>query len=301
MTSPAPFIALLVAAALYTHGRAEAQPLPGVVLPPAIPALSSAPLPPTLDASFPQGIRLTEFARVVLQDVLKQPFIFSTDFLQSPASVGFSAKELKARGSEALLRDVLGEHGFRLQFASGYYRVSAIKEADKPDLREDFYYRPRHRDLAYLSRILQPLFPQGGFTYQRESTPPQQPQQTQQLVQLLPASCQHCHQGHQHNRLLDVLGVGHGGPPAAQCRHQTRHLHQGGGHEENQDGFEVRAVSTIFVMAHGLYLPGRIKVEQHIDEAERGHARAQVLRAGMPHGHVRAASSDGQQTVDPGW
>lgn len=176
--------ALVVAACLFrvpAHAEAPAS-LPPVLPPPVPTAGAVLPLipPPMMDASFPQGIRLTEFARVVLQDVLKKPFIFSSDFLQSPSQVGFSAKELKAKGSEALLRDVLSEHGFTLQFSSGYYRIAKVKESDKPDLREDFYYRPKHRDLAYLSRILQPLFPQGGFTYQRQADVQQSPQASQQ-------------------------------------------------------------------------------------------------------------------------
>lgn len=158
----------LVSCVILMNQRAHAQsPIPPI---PSIPLLP----PPVLDASFPHGIRLTEFARVVLQDVLKKPFIFSTDFLSSTAQVGFSAKELKKNGSESLLRDVLSEHGFTLQYSEDYYRVTRLKDEEKLDLREDFYYRPKHRDLAYLSRILQPLFPRGGFTYQRQNDVQQQ-------------------------------------------------------------------------------------------------------------------------------
>lgn len=145
------------------------------VSPPVLPALpvpGLAPAAPVLDASFPHGLSVVEFARVVLQDVLRQPFIFSDDFLLSKAQVGFSAKELKRSASEALLRDVLKEHGFTLTKAAGYYRV--VRYDEKKAL-VDFWYKPRFRSVGYLSSIVRPLFSDGAFTYDRPITRPATP------------------------------------------------------------------------------------------------------------------------------
>lgn len=150
---------------------AIAADVPPPVLP-ALPVPGLAPAAPVLDASFPHGLSVVEFARVVLQDVLRQPFIFSDDFLLSKAQVGFSAKELKKTASESLLRDVLKEHGFTLTKATGYYRV--VRYDEKKSL-VDFWYKPKYRSVGYLSSIVRPLFSDGAFTYDRPITRPGAP------------------------------------------------------------------------------------------------------------------------------
>lgn len=162
--------ALVAALLALTFFRAHAQPagLPPLPPPPAA-AIPAAPAPPplTLGAQFSDGIRIQDFARVVLKDVLKAQFVFSYAFLSDASYVGFSASSLKKSGSESLLRDVLGQHGFALQFRDGYYRIDRVKPEDEPDSRKDFVYRLKHRDLAYISSLVQPLFGDGSFTFKR--------------------------------------------------------------------------------------------------------------------------------------
>lgn len=161
MKNPRMLLALLLALSFRVS---SAEPL---TLPPP-PAGPAAPPVPTLGVQFDDGIKIQEFAKVVLRDVLKAQYVFGSYFLGDTASVGFSAKDLKKSGSEALLRDVLYQHGYNLEFRSGYYRVSKLKPEDKPDQRKDFIYRLKHRDLAYMSAQLQPLFDSGSFTFQRQ-------------------------------------------------------------------------------------------------------------------------------------
>ncbi len=155
------FLALLLVCSFRAYAANE--PL---VLPPPPPPVGTAAL--TLGAQFADGLKIQDFAKVVLRDVLKAQFVFSSDFLSDGASVGFSAQSLKKNGSEALLRDVLSQHGYSLEFRSGYYRVSKLKPEDKPDLRKDFIYRLKHRDLAYISTQVQPLFNSEAFTFKRD-------------------------------------------------------------------------------------------------------------------------------------
>lgn len=158
---PPPVVAAPVAA--YPDGR----------IPPAPPP---APAAFSMGAQFADGLRIQDFARVVLQDVLKAQFIFSSEFLSDASYVGFSAHSLKKTGSEALLKDVLAQHGFSLDLRSGYYRISRLKAEDRADTRVDFVYRLKHRDLGYLSSQLQPLFGTDGFTHQRTYNSGQQQQ-----------------------------------------------------------------------------------------------------------------------------
>lgn len=140
----------------------------GFSIPPA-PSMKPSSTPPAeLSATFPNGIRISDFARTVLQDVLHSPYIFSSEFLESKDVVGFSTDKLKRADSERLLRDILQERGFGLDRRDGYFRVFKLKDAEMPDLREEFIYRPRHRDLGYLSSVIQPLFSADSFSYQRQ-------------------------------------------------------------------------------------------------------------------------------------
>lgn len=175
---------LAVLAASFCARASEPPQLPPVppaafaAIPP-LPKLVAPALPPlTVGAEFPQGIKLSEFARVVLSDVLKAQYVFSSEFLASSAQVGFSAKKLKEVGTEALLRDVLAQHGFAVEFRAGYYRV--FKSLEAVDGRQDFFYRLQHRDLGYISMLIQPLFSSGSFTFQRTNNvaaPERSPQQ----------------------------------------------------------------------------------------------------------------------------
>ncbi len=139
------------------------------VLPPIVPAMPSPVA--TLDISVPYGLSIVEFARQILQDVLKVDFVFSDDFINGTDRVGFSRSTLGKAGSESLLRDVLAERGYSLIRKPSYYYVTktAPTKEEKPD-ETDFIYRLKYRDLNYISSMLLPLFPKGNFTFQRAQT-----------------------------------------------------------------------------------------------------------------------------------
>ncbi len=139
---------------------ASAGQLPGAAtLPPPVPALppSSLMAPPSLSVEFSDGIRLNQFARTILQDYLKVPFVFSSEFLASEAQVGFNAKSLKKLATEKLLSDVLAEQGFSLDKKDGYYRIFKQKPEDKLDTRQVFVYQLKHRSAQYVLAQVSPL------------------------------------------------------------------------------------------------------------------------------------------------
>lgn len=139
----------------------SAQPLPPPPPPP----------PPTisLGAQFDDGIKIQEFAKVVLRDVLKAQYVFSSAFLSDTSVVGFSANQLKKAGSIELLKDVLAQHNYSIEYRSNYYRIYPTPASAAPaatDDRVDFVYRLKHRNLAYVSSYIEPLFK--GFSHSRE-------------------------------------------------------------------------------------------------------------------------------------
>jgi general secretion pathway protein D len=121
----------------------------------------------TYKADLADGVKLTEFARNILKDVAKKPFVFTPEFLSFEGSVGIDSKTYKNADSINLLRDVLKEMGFQLLDKGDYFTIikSAPGVAGEPI--EDFVYKLRARDLPYLSSILQPLFKDGAFNFDR--------------------------------------------------------------------------------------------------------------------------------------
>jgi hypothetical protein len=119
-------------------------------------------------SSFPDGIKLTEFAYNVLHNVVKKPFILTPDFLSFEGSVGVDSATYKNKDSVNLLSDVLEEVGYSLVWKGSYYTIVKMAPAASAEKhQEDFIYHVRYRDLSYLSSILQPLFKDGSFTFQR--------------------------------------------------------------------------------------------------------------------------------------
>ena len=104
------------------------------------------------------------------------------------------------------------------------------------------------------------------------------------------------HQRHEHGRLLDVVRRGDGCPPAAQARQQARDLDQGGGHQVQQQGLEIRALTPV---ADGVDLPAGIQEKTDAHQAEAGHARAQIVGQAVVEGEQGPKPQRQQGCVHP--
>ena len=151
----------------------RSAPVVPPTLPPLPPGMAFPPKAPkpfvsgdTYKAQFADGVKLYEFTQKVLKDVAKKPFIFGPDFLAYEGSVAVSSVTYKDKEVLTLLSSVLREAGFELVEKPGYYTVIKSSSATNED-ESDFIYKVKARDLSYLSAIIQPLFKQGAFTYQR--------------------------------------------------------------------------------------------------------------------------------------
>lgn len=149
--------------------RAQA---PALTLPPPIPA-PAVPSAPALTASFSRGLPLAEFTRIVLEDVLKVPFVFSPEILASQDLVGMSLKSLDKKAALAVLTEILAARGFSLKQGSVYVVSKLPPEEAKKSVdaepREFLSYRPRYRSVAVFQEQLPGLFPRVYFTFGRRS------------------------------------------------------------------------------------------------------------------------------------
>ena len=131
---------------------------------------------------FADGVRIQQAAKVILNDVLNASYIYSQDFLASTASVGISQKNLKKIGSEALLRDLLKEHGFGQEKTEKYYRIYKSREAQEDQITT--LYRVKNRPLSYISSILVSAFPLQNYGNARSGVSTQQDQKSSGITSM---------------------------------------------------------------------------------------------------------------------
>jgi Type II secretory pathway, component PulD len=137
-------------------------------------------------------IRLNEFSRLVLSEVLHENYIFGPEFLADESDLTLEVSKLSKDDLLATLRVQLNARGFDLAKSKGLYRIT---KSDSTEDKEFFFYRPKYRDVRYIVDLSTSLFPHGRFSGQRAGIPssattvfpPNQPQQApQQPAQFQP-------------------------------------------------------------------------------------------------------------------
>lgn len=133
---------------------------------PALPPLAQT---PPLTASFSRGIPLPEFTRIVLEDVLRVPFVLPPEFLLLTDSVGVSLKQLEKKQALEVLQTILHSRDFELKTGPVYFVTKRTKaEVQKSDeLREIFVFKPKNRPVSYFQEQLPGLFPTIYFTFSK--------------------------------------------------------------------------------------------------------------------------------------
>ena len=96
-------------------------------------------------------IRISDLARVIYGDALRQSFVLDSDVLQSEEKVSLNWINLDKVELDRNLRQLLHLHGCQLVLTNG---VMLVRKSDKQD-DEVFIYKPRNRSAKYLSDILQ--------------------------------------------------------------------------------------------------------------------------------------------------
>lgn len=134
-------------------------------LPPVPPQAFVPPSP--LTASFSRGIPLPEFTRIVLEDVLRVPFVLPPEFLLLTDSVGVSLKQLEKKQALEVLQTILYSRDFELKTGPVYFvnklTKSESKKTEEP--REIFVFKPKNRPVVYFQEQLPGLFPSIYFTF----------------------------------------------------------------------------------------------------------------------------------------
>jgi general secretion pathway protein D len=113
-----------------------------------------------------QGINVAQVLQLIYGEVLVSPYVIDPDVLTDARSVSFRYSSEKG-DIRVFLASFLDSLGYAVENKKGVDFITRVKLADKPELvEENFVYRPQHRDVNYISRLLSPLF-KGGFSINR--------------------------------------------------------------------------------------------------------------------------------------
>lgn len=119
-----------------------------------------------------QGVTVSQVVSLIYEEVLKKPYVLDPRVLadQRPVSLRFDGTKGELPG---FLRDFLHFLGLRIESRAGVdFVTSDVADLRMPDVEpppelEVYVYRPKFRELAYLTELLSPLFKTGSFTVSR--------------------------------------------------------------------------------------------------------------------------------------
>lgn len=114
-----------------------------------------------------KAVTVASAVQLIYSETLKASFVLAPELLADNRIVSFrhEADEKRLRGFLATFLDSLG---YSVESRGGIDFISKKKAADGFSANdEDFLYRPKYRDVAYMARLLQPVF-SGHFAVSRQ-------------------------------------------------------------------------------------------------------------------------------------
>ncbi len=110
-----------------------------------------------------QMLQVGQVIQLIYSEALKQPYVIDPEVLIDVRVVSFRY-EAQNGDIKPFIVGFLDSLGLKVSASNGVDYVSKkkdIEKIDQPEL-ETFVYRPRHRDVGYISRVLAPVF-KGSF------------------------------------------------------------------------------------------------------------------------------------------
>jgi len=123
----------------------------------------NAPKPARFDF---QAVNVAQVVQLIYGEVLASPYVIDPDVLNDARSVSFRYSSEKG-DLRAFLKTFLDSLGLMVENRNGIDFIARRKLEEKTEAdTEGFIYRPMHRDVHYIARLLSPLF-KGSFTVNR--------------------------------------------------------------------------------------------------------------------------------------
>lgn len=122
-------------------------------------------------------VPIVEFMQSIYTDVLKQNYVLDPKVTTMTETVSIRFESARSADVKSVLRRMLEGMGLQVTTFAGVDFIGfapPVRQADAEDGWENFIYRPKFRDVRYLTELLASLL-KGRFSFQR-ALQPQQPQ-----------------------------------------------------------------------------------------------------------------------------
>ena len=128
------------------------------------------------------NVPLSEFVRIVFSDFLKKDYLTDNDFNNEKRTVSVTLQDRTKKQVYAVAKKVLNENDYVFEEIDGVFYISKKREVKHADAElKPYYYKPKNRDVSYLTTLLQGIFINGRFSYQRGiKSPTMQPNTNQE-------------------------------------------------------------------------------------------------------------------------
>jgi type II secretory pathway component GspD/PulD (secretin) len=113
------------------------------------------------------NVRLNELAKLGYTEILNADFIADNDFNNESKTVSVYLKNKTDKELKNSINSLIDAAGYDVNEKGGIIRISKKLLNETPDLTP-FYYKPKYRDVVYLSDQLSGLFKTGNFTFKRQ-------------------------------------------------------------------------------------------------------------------------------------
>jgi len=113
-----------------------------------------------------EGVPLHELAKVVYIELLKSNYVASDDFIHLDKVVTVNLYDKNDKQVAAITKQLIESAGYSVNLANGVYFIEK-----KSDIQADvtpFYYKPKYRDVTYLTDMVSNIFKTGSFTFKKQ-------------------------------------------------------------------------------------------------------------------------------------
>ncbi len=118
------------------------------------------------------SISVAQVIDLIYGEAFKTPYVIAPEILTDVRAVSFRYR-VESGDLKIFIRDFLDSLGYTMNTRNGVDFISKLQETERTEPEQDsFVYRPKFREVSYLSRLLAPMF-KGTFTVNRSIVAPE--------------------------------------------------------------------------------------------------------------------------------